>query len=382
MAEMSSKRRLLLLGAGHSHAQVLKDLAERPLRDVEAVLVAPARLSPYSGMVPGWLAGLYRFDEICIDFASLADAAAVAFCAGEVGRLDADRQTATLTGGETIAYDVLSINVGSTLVPPASPASHAFDRATVLAMRPISALHRRWIETLESIAARRDDRPLTVAAIGGGAAGVESLLAALTRLRTLLPGRDVRGSLVTTSSTLLPGLAPSARRRAQRALLHAGVSIRLDTPYEDALARSSDLLLWATGAQAHPWQSTSGLAVSGAGFIRVDPCLRSLSHRNVFAAGDCVDWPAGPLPKAGVFAVRMGPVLSRNLRAMLGSGAGTEPYRPQRRFLALLSTADGKAIASWGSWSAEGRWVWHWKDRIDRSFVGRFSTPTEPAFSH
>jgi len=136
-------------------------------------------------------------------------------------------------------------------------------------------------------------------------------------------------------------------------------------------ARPGDLLLWATGAEAHPWQRDSGLAVSARGFICVDRCLRSVSHPQVHAAGDCAEWEEA-LPKAGVYAVRMGPVLSRNLRAALGACAPVE-YRPQHRFLALLATADGAAIASWGRWSVRGRWVWHWKDRIDRSFVRRFA---------
>ena len=125
-------------------------------------------------------------------------------------------------------------------------------------------------------------------------------------------------------------------------------------------------------------------------FIRVDAQLRSVSHPQVFAVGDCAHWsgdaPAAGttgaraddgagLPKAGVYAVRMGPVLARNLRAALGQGAPVD-YRPQRRFLALLATADRQAIAAWNGWSAQGprlgRWLWRWKDRIDRGFLRRF----------
>ncbi|MDQ2928881.1 MAG: FAD-dependent oxidoreductase, partial [Pseudomonadota bacterium] len=135
-------------------------------------------------------------------------------------------------------------------------------------------------------------------------------------------------------------------------------------------AGSTDVVLWATGAEAHSWQRGCGLAVSDRGFIRIDERLRSCSHPQVHAVGDCAEW-ARPLPKAGVFAVRMGPVLSRNLRAALGAGTPV-PYAPQRRYLALLATADGRAIASWGRWSLQGRWLWRWKDRIDRAFVGRF----------
>jgi NADH dehydrogenase FAD-containing subunit len=144
------------------------------------------------------------------------------------------------------------------------------------------------------------------------------------------------------------------------------------------------LVLWATGAQAHEWltddERRGGLAVSADGFVRVDTCLRSVSHPNVLAAGDCAHWDsagapaAGGLPKAGVFAVRMGPLLLHNLRAALSAGE-PRPYRPQRDFLVLLSTGDGRAIASRNGLSAEGRWVGRWKHRIDQAFLDRFAPP-------
>ena len=145
-------------------------------------------------------------------------------------------------------------------------------------------------------------------------------------------------------------------------------------------------MLWATGAEAHAWQLDPArrgpLAVSERGFVRIDAQLRSVSHPQVFAVGDCAEW-AEPLPKAGVYAVRMGPVLAHNLRAALGQGS-MMAYRPQRDFLALLATADGRAIASRGPFGASGRWAWRWKDRIDRGFLRRFAqasrtTPDEPA---
>ncbi|MEY8876152.1 MAG: FAD-dependent oxidoreductase, partial [Leptothrix sp. (in: b-proteobacteria)] len=182
------------------------------------------------------------------------------------------------------------------------------------------------------------------------------------------------------------GLAPGAVRRLQAALVQAGVRVDLNTPYTDAIGQACDLLLWAPGAAAHRWPADSGLAVDAQGFIRIDAQLRSVSHPAIHAVGDCAAWGADaldpsalgaarPLPKAGVFAVRMGPVLSANLRAALGHGAAIR-YTPQRRHLVLLATGDGRAIASWGRWSAGGavvgRALWRWKDRIDQAFLARF----------
>jgi NADH dehydrogenase FAD-containing subunit len=144
-------------------------------------------------------------------------------------------------------------------------------------------------------------------------------------------------------------------------------------------------VLWATGAEAHDWQRDPGrrgnLAVDGQGFVCIDAQLRSLSHPQVFAVGDCASWADEALPKAGVYAVRMGPVLANNLRGSLGAASAAPPqaYRPQRRFLALLATGDGQAIASRGPLGAEGRWAWRWKDRIDRRFLAQFDgLPVRP----
>jgi pyridine nucleotide-disulfide oxidoreductase family protein len=365
---VAALKRLLLVGAGHAHAQVLKDWIARPLPGCAVTVVSPHAVTPYSGMVPGWLAGSYRFDEIGIDFAALAAAAGAAFRRDEMTGLDPAQRQVLLRSGGVLPYDVLSLNVGSTLNPPSALRG---GRARILALRPLGELHPAWEAVLGDAALAAADGPLVVTAVGGGAAGVESLLAALKRLRELRRGRPVQGVLISASAAIVPGLAPAAARSARAALVQAGVAVHTGCEADDSLARSSDLVLWATGAEAHAWQGRCSLALSERGFIRVDAHLRSCSHPEVHAVGDCAEW-APPLPKAGVFAVRMGPVLSRNLRAALGAGSPA-PYVPQRRYLALLATADGRAIASWGRWSLEGRWLWRWKDRIDRAFVRRFA---------
>ena len=371
-------KRLLLIGAGHAHAQVLRDWVTAPLPGVQLVLVSPSALAPYSGLVPGWLAGHYRFEDICIDFAALAAAAGATLVIDELTALDPALRQVRLAGGQRLGYDLLSLNVGSTLRPPSFPSSFPAP-PQVLALRPLGQLRQRWASVLASpgLSDPFDQSgrpgPLHVTAVGGGAAGVESLLAVLARLRQQQPGRALSARLLTRGS-LLPGMAPGAARAAQRALLAAGAQVLTDSAFDPQTAPPGcDLLLWATGAQAHPWQAHSGLAVSAEGYIAVDAHLQSLSHPQVLAVGDCAHW-APPLPKAGVFAVRMGPVLSHNLRALLG-GQPLRHYQPQRRYLALLATADGSAIGAWGGLAASGPWLWRWKDHIDRAFLARFRLP-------
>ncbi len=365
--------RLLLLGAGHAHAQVLRSWAAQPVPGVELVLVSPSALAPYSGMVPGWLAGSYRFDEICIDFAALCRAAGATWLQDELVALDPGARQATLASGQVLGFDWLSLNIGSTLLPPADLG------APVLALRPLGSLHSAWEATLARHAADAGSSPLRLMAVGGGAAGFESLLAVQARLQALRPQRPVQIRLVSRGADLLPGLAPGAVRAARRALDRAGAQVQLGTACTPALAAGQDLLLWATGAQAHAWQRDperrGGLAVDGAGFIRVDAQLRSVSHPHVWAVGDCAAFDPA-LPKAGVFAVRMGPVLTAQLRAAVGASQVAPSYVPQRRWLVLLATADGSAIGSRGRLWASGRWVWRWKDRIDRGFLAKFRPAT------
>lgn len=364
-------KRLVLAGAGHAHALALRHWAGAPLAGVETVLVSPHARAPYSGMVPGWLAGAYRWDEIAVDMPALCAAAGARWLEGTLQAVDARRRRLWLADGTELDYDLLSLNVGATLTPPPDAG------APVLALRPLAELRTGFEALLARWQADPADTPFTVTAVGGGAAGVEALLAVLARLRALRPGRTVHGGLLTRGSTLLPEFSAPARRAALAALRRAGVTLQLGRGGCAGSGRGSDLLLWATGAEAHAWQQDparrGGLAVDAHGFVQVNAQLQSTSHPSVFAAGDSAGW-AVPLPKAGVHAVRMAPVLAHNLRAAL-AGTALREHRPQRRFLKLLATGDGRAIASRGAFGAEGRWVWRWKDHIDRGFVRGLAAP-------
>jgi NADH dehydrogenase FAD-containing subunit len=287
--------------------------------------------------------------------------------------VDPQRQALTLNNGECLRYDWLSLNVGSTGVPPSG-----MFRAQILPMRPLADLRDRYEALLSHWRSDTGDQPLRVVAVGGGAAGFESLLAVLRRLRYDRPDRVVQGSLMTRSLHVLPGYPAAARRAALSALREADINVRLGAAWCDTVGQSSDLVLWATGAQPHAWQSDparrGGLAVSVKGYVQIDTYLRSVSHPNIFAVGDCAQW-AQPLPKAGVYAVRMGPVLTHNLQAALEERP-MQSYEPQSSFLSLLTTADERAIAARGQWSLSGRWAWWLKDYIDRGFIRRFS-PTD-----
>ena len=244
----------------------------------------------------------------------------------------------------------------------------------MLALRPLWTLRDRYDHCLKLWSQDTQTKPLVVTAVGAGAAGVESMLCILHRLRQIRPDRAVHGHLVSRSRDILPGFSACARRLAHKALKNAQVTIQLDCDWSDTIAVKSDVLIWATGAQAHSWQldpaCRASLQVSAEGFIQVDQSLRSVSHPNIFATGDCADLPHS-LPKAGVYAVRMAATLAANIRRAV-AGQTLLPFETKPYALSLLNDGAGRAIASWRHIGFSGKWVWMLKDDIDRRFINRF----------
>lgn len=366
-------KRLILLGGGHAHVKVLADLADRPLDGWDVQLVTPFRRQIYSGMLPGWIAGHYPIDSCAVALDALAARASVAFHETAGTTLDANGGRLECVDGATRSFDLLSVDTG-----PAAALDHLPGAAEhALPIRPIESFVAAWPALVDRILGQCHRFELVV--LGAGAGGVELAFAIAHRA-----ARDgwshLRVALVGSQDLPLEGAPASARRRALTLLRQRGIawhgSSRATCIERDRIATDGaapirfDACLLVTGAAAPAWPAASGLAVDDGGFIRVGPTLQSVSHQNIFAAGDIASL-ADALRKSGVYAVRAGPVLSGNLR-LTATGATPRPWRPQRRALYLVSMGNRYAMAMWGRWSWSGRWVWHWKDRIDRGFVSRF----------
>ena len=378
---------LVLVGGGHSHAIVLKLLGMAPIPGLRVTVVARDVHTPYSGMLPGLIAGHYGFDDAHIDLEPLAHFAGARLFHDEVVALDPVARTITCRSRPPLAYDVLSINVGAR---PSLAVAGA--QAHGVPVKPIGALVERWRQLQSRV--RTAGRPLQIGVVGAGAAGVELTLAVQHALRRLLleagrPDDQPAFHLFSATPRILPTHNRRVAARFQRVLRERGVRVHAGARIEAAAAGSVrvaggaehaiDELIWATAAAAPEWPAAAGLATDGNGFIEVADTLESTSHPGVFAAGDIAAMVNHPREKAGVFAVRQGRPLHANLRRAV-RGERLRPFRPQRAFLSLITTGDRYAVASRGWWTAEGHWVWKWKDWIDRRFMDRFShLPTMPA---
>ncbi|MCX7646153.1 MAG: selenide, water dikinase SelD [Rhodobacteraceae bacterium] len=361
-------RDVVLIGGGHTHALVLRAWGMNPLPGARLTLVSPEPVAPYSGMLPGLVAGHYRREALMIDLVRLVRFAGARLVLGRAEGLDRARREVLLSGRAPLRYDIASLDIGVTSDMPDLPgfARHAHPA------KPLGPFAEAWAAHLARVA---QGGPAEAVVIGGGVAGTELALAMAYRLG---PGRV---TLVEAGPTPLPGLSPGARRAVLAEAARLGLSLRTGAaavevgPGQVRLAGGETLpsafTCGAAGARAQGWLAATGLALHE-GFVAVGPTLASTNDPAVFAAGDCAHLTHAPRPKAGVFAVRAAPVLFDNLRAAL---TGTQPrrFRPQRDYLRLVSCGGRRAVADRSGLHAAGGWVWRWKDRIDRRFMDRFA---------
>ncbi len=357
-------RRIVLVGGGHAHALVLRTWARGDAPTAEVILVSPAPTTPYSGMLPGHLAGHYTRGAFHIDLTGLARRAGASFVVDRCVGLDLDAGRVLLERSAPLAFDAASLDVGATSELPPVPGS---DRH-VVPVKPMDAFLGAWD--------RLRAEPAPVAVVGGGVGGCELALAIAHRL-----GGEVALTLI-ERDRLVSELPERARVILAQAMNVAGIKIitgQTATAFAadrielaDGSSVRADVTIAAAGAQPVPWLEATGLALSADGFVRVSPDLRSVSHPQIFAVGDVAHLDQAPRPKAGVFAVRQGPVLARLLA---GDAVSHRPtYEPQADYLRLISLGSRRALACGyghvrGGTGPIGALLWRLKDRIDRRFM-------------
>ena len=368
---------IVLLGGGHAHVAVLKRFGMRPQPGVRLTLVTPGMAAPYSGMLPGLLAGHYTHEQAHVDLEPLARFAGARLYRAAATGIDLDARQVICPGRPPVPFDLVSLDIGSTPIVDGIAGA----REHALAVKPVEG----FLEQLARVERRllQGDGWLRVVVVGAGAGGVELALSVRHRLaqhldQAGLATDGLRVSVLTAEERTLPGHSPGVRRRLHEAMREHGVELHTNTRVS-AITETQvicearppigcDAAILVTGAAPARWLTDIGLALDARGFVRVDEQLRSVSHPNVFAAGDVASIDGYRLAKSGVFAVRQGPILADNLRRSV-DGRALRRYRPQRRTLSLISTGDQHAVASWGNWSAQGAWAWRLKDWIDRRWM-------------
>ena len=381
------RKDLVLIGGGHSHVAALRAFGMRPEPGVRLTLVARDIHTAYSGMLPGYIAGHYDFDDVHVDLRPLARFAGCRLYHDEMTGLDLANHQVLCRGRPPITYDVLSIDIGST--PDSAGVPGAAEHS--LPIKPVDRFLAGW-DTIERHM-RGAAHPFRIAVVGGGAGGVELVLS--LQHRVARSGTPAQFHLFSETSGILPTHDARVRRKFTRILADRAVSLHLAHRVREVMAGSLvaihagsarsfpyEALIWATNAAAPAWIARTGLATTSDGFIEVDDFLQSTSHPGVFAAGDIATMCNHPRPKSGVMAVRQGPALAENLR----HAARSEPlaaFIPQRRFLALISTGNRSAVASRGPLALEGPAIWRWKDRIDRRWMERYRRlPPQDRMTH
>ena len=372
---------IVLVGAGHSHVGVLRMFGMDPMPGVRLTLITRQVHTPYSGMLPGMIAGLYTHDQAHIDAAPLTRFAQARLYHSEVVGLDLVSKHVICRDRPPVPFDILSINIGS--IPSARQIPGVAEHA--IPVKPIDGFFERF-EAARARNLKREGRA-RIGVVGGGAGGVELTLSLQRRLARDVAdaGFDPAGlafTLITSSDELLPTFPARMRRRFTELLRERGIGVvagskAMEVRRDAVLVAGNgpialDEVFWTTRAAPADWLAKTALALDDEGFIRVTETLQSVSHPDVFAAGDVASIDGHAPPKSGVYAVRSGPPLAGNLRRML-MGRPLRRYKPQREALYLISTGEPYALGARNGFTFEGAWVWKLKDFIDRRFMAKFN---------
>jgi pyridine nucleotide-disulfide oxidoreductase family protein len=410
---------LILIGGGHSHAIALRLFALNPIPGVRLTLITDVAKTPYSGMLPGHVAGFYSYEETHIDLLRLASFAGAEVILDKAIGLDLDNNLVICEGRSpltplnkkgdldriSVEFDYLSIDIGST------PARNSIfgDNSDIIPAKPVPEFLKAWEQLIDRVT-QQPESSMTIAIVGGGAGGVELALNMQSRLRSPNPlnkgaKRDrfpsfkkeakedrvpslIRGArgdlsihLFHKGDRLLSSYSDRVSQQLERILQQREIKIHLKETVrevsvdrvicESGLEIKVDRVFWVTQASAPNWIKESGLRTDEKGFILVNDYLQSVSHPHIFAAGDIANMENYSRPKAGVFAVRQGKPLFTNWQRII-TNQPLQAYIPQKKYLSLIGTGDRKAIATWGELSWRSRLFWYGKDYIDRQFMNLF----------
>ncbi len=372
MDERSCRQHVVLLGIGHTNAHIVRMWGMNPIPDTDLTCISNYTAATYSGFLPAVLAGQKSPEEMEIDLVKLCSSVGARLITNEVVGLDHDRNEVLFADRPAVPFDVLSIGIGS--VPYVGAVSVAGD--SLIKIKPMQT----FLDRLTNAVQQAGSEVLRLVVVGGGVAGVEVTFCLPEFLRSR--GCDSpQLSLITASDEILPDVVTRTREKVLGEFARRGVEITTgrrivrvsqhEVELDNGAIVPADLVIWATGAIAPPLLSQLDLPQEDRGFLSTDASLRSTSGAPIFAVGDTGTIISQSLPKAGVYAVRQGPILWENIARSL-AGQPLQDYDPQKSFLKLINKGDGTAIGQWKGFAFEGKWVLRLKDRIDSQFMEKY----------
>lgn len=370
------RRRIVLLGIGHTNAHIVKQWATQPIADCDLVCISKFPTATYSGMLPGTLGKQFADDEMTIDLQSLCDRAAAQLVIADTSGLDLTAGEISFTDREPLGFDVLSIGVGSM---PVGWQKHS-QSPLMVPIKPMQTFLQRLDSRLQA-AQSTGQETIRVSIVGGGVAGIEIAFCLKQLCRKRQRACKVEITIYTSSSRVADGMTDRSVRRIESLLSNRQINVcpnrRIVNVGTDSIETNdqqsypSDCVIWATGAAAPPVLAKLGLLADDNGFVATSNTLQSIADPRIFAVGDSGTILSSPAPKAGVYAVRQCPILWHNIRAFVNKQP-LKTYKPQQDFLKLLNTGDGKALLQYNRITVHARWCWHLKTWIDCRFIHEF----------
>ena len=366
-------KKIVLVGGGHTHCLVLKKLIELKIENLDITVVSPDSKSPYSGMLTGFIAGLYQEHEIFIDLAPLMKKLNARFICDSVNQIDFNKKEISTENSTKISYDILSINCGG--VPETTEIDGAVNHAA--ALKPISTFQKKFTAFLTS--AMDPGKTYNLVQVGGGIAGIECVLGFASRCEKI--GIKFQVSLVEAQNEIALNHSFLVQRSLKKLLKRKNIALFLGQPavqinssgvvLKNKVELEADFVALGTPVKPQLWVEKLDLKHDHK-FILINDYLET-SVPDVFASGDVARNPQQVIPRAGVFAVRQATTLSHNLLAAVFDQEKIK-YKPQKNYLNLIMDGQGNALASRGLiFFPNSKIMWKLKNFIDRKFLNQFN---------
>jgi NADH dehydrogenase FAD-containing subunit len=363
----------LLVGAGHAHLTILKNLSTFLIQGHRVTVISAEPFHYYSGMGPGMLSGIYSPQQIRFHVEKMVVDQGGNFIRAQVVHIDPLNQNVQTASGKKISYDVACFNTGSH-VPYPEITKNLTGEPFLFPVKPIENLLFAK-NKLTSLFKRK--RPKIIV-VGGGAAGVE--IAA--NLRALAVNHKQETDITIVAGGNLLNRFNGRFRAAAKTMLqqqsinlleHSGATaisnhcIILNT----GLSLQCDMVLWAVGTKPSTLFKDSGLPTGPDGGLLVNEYLQSVYFPNIFGGGDCISFKNRRLEKVGVYAVRQNPILWDNLNNYT-AGKPLIPFVPQKDFLTIFNMGNGQGLLNWKDFVLQGIIAFVLKNFIDQRFMKKF----------